>query len=92
MASNIKRHSPIDPRGLAIVLTAILAITAGSAAVAEDLDVNQEISIAIGGEPPYTELKPDGTLSGAGPDIDRGALALSGFKNFKGELIQYGAM
>lgn len=92
MASNIKRQSSFAPRGLASVLTAILAITAGSAAIAEDLDVNQEISIAIGGEPPYTELKPDGTLSGAGPDIDRGALALSGFKNFKGELIQYGAM
>ncbi|MER9776433.1 hypothetical protein [Mesorhizobium sp. M0220] len=47
MASNIKRHSPIDPQGLVIVLTTILAITAGSAAIAEDLDVNQEISLAI---------------------------------------------
>lgn len=58
----------------------------------QELDTNQEISIAIGNEPPYTELKSDGTLAGAGPDIDRAALDAAGFKNFKGEIVPYGAM
>ncbi|MGX5851313.1 ectoine/hydroxyectoine ABC transporter substrate-binding protein EhuB [Mesorhizobium sp. PL10] len=92
MASKIISQFLAHLRSVRIPLAATLGIALGSLAMAGDLDVNQEISIAIAGEPPYTELKPDGTLSGAGPDIDRAALALSGFKSFKGELMQYGAM
>ncbi|MFA1676036.1 ectoine/hydroxyectoine ABC transporter substrate-binding protein EhuB [Rhizobium mongolense] len=90
--TRISQTSRLGSHRLRIAFVAFFAMTAGGTAIAEDLDVNQEISIAIGGEPPFTELKPDGTLAGAGPDIDRAALALSGFKNFKGELMQYGAM
>ncbi|MCA1444673.1 ectoine/hydroxyectoine ABC transporter substrate-binding protein EhuB [Ensifer sp. IC4062] len=82
----------LNPRRTHLALAALVAMLAGSAAMAEDLDVNQEISIAIGNEPPYTELKPDGTLSGAGGEIDRAALAASGLKNVKGVIMQYGAM
>ncbi|QRM32177.1 ectoine/hydroxyectoine ABC transporter substrate-binding protein EhuB [Microvirga sp. VF16] len=80
-----------DPRRTRAALVMALAVIAAGSAAAETLDVNQQVSIAVAGEPPYTELKPDGTLSGAGPDIDRRSLELSGLKNFKGELIPYGA-
>ncbi|MCW1410675.1 ectoine/hydroxyectoine ABC transporter substrate-binding protein EhuB [Rhizobium sp. 1AS11] len=69
-----------------------LAAVSVGPVLAQDLDVSQEVSVAIGNEPPYTELKPDGTLSGAGPDIDRAALLQSGFKNFSGVTMAYGAM
>ncbi|RWK66803.1 ectoine/hydroxyectoine ABC transporter substrate-binding protein EhuB [Mesorhizobium sp.] len=81
-----------DLRRYRLALGAMLAIASMSAAVAQDLDVNQDVSVAIGNEPPYTELKPDGTLSGAGPDIDRAALEQSGFKKFSGVTMAYGAM
>ncbi|MGX5851304.1 ectoine/hydroxyectoine ABC transporter substrate-binding protein EhuB [Mesorhizobium sp. PL10] len=60
--------------------------------MAGDLKTDDDVSIAIGNEPPFTELKPDGTVTGAGPDIDKAALELSGFKKFTGQIIAYGAM
>ncbi|WP_051447533.1 ectoine/hydroxyectoine ABC transporter substrate-binding protein EhuB [Rhizobium leguminosarum] len=75
-----------------LLLGAMLAVTNALPAAAQDLDPSQEVSVAIGNEPPYTELKPDGTLSGAGPDIDRAALEQSGFKKFSGVTMAYGAM
>ncbi|MBY3143175.1 ectoine/hydroxyectoine ABC transporter substrate-binding protein EhuB [Rhizobium laguerreae] len=75
-----------------LTLGGLLAMLSVTAAAAQNLDTNQDITVAIGNEPPYTELKPDGTLSGAGPDIDRAALQQSGFKAFSGVTMAYGAM
>lgn len=89
--------APIQQSGIPglsyrIAIGAMLTIASLGTAVAQDLDVSQDVSVAIGNEPPYTELKPDGTLSGAGPDIDRAALKQSGFENFSGVTMAYGAM
>lgn len=70
----------------------MLAVASIGPVAAQNLDASQDVSVAIGNEPPYTELKPDGTLSGAGPDIDRAALEQSGFKQFSGVTMAYGAM
>lgn len=61
-------------------------------AFAQALNTNEELTIAIGNEPPFTELKPDGTLTGSGPDVDMAALKAAGFTKFKGEIMTYGAM
>ena len=79
------------PGGLRIAV-GLLFVAMVSHASAEKLDVSGPITNAIGNEPPYTELKPDGTLSGAGPDIDRAALKESGVTQFTGQTMPYGAM
>lgn len=77
---------------LATVITAPpMALTANSS-LAQELDPSQEISIGIGNEPPYTELKPDGTLTGAGPDIDIAILKQAGLTKFTGTPMAYGSM
>lgn len=60
----------VDIRPYRLAFGAMLAVLTIGSTLAQDLDVSQDVSVAIGNEPPYTELKPDGTLSGAGPDID----------------------
>ncbi|MBY3360057.1 ectoine/hydroxyectoine ABC transporter substrate-binding protein EhuB [Rhizobium laguerreae] len=87
-----KQHLSNQPRLNRLVLGGLMAILSVTAAAAQNLDVSQDVTVAIGNEPPYTELKPDGTLSGAGPDIDRAALQQSGFKAFSGVTMAYGAM
>lgn len=81
-----------DVRPHRLALGAMLAVASIGPTLAQYLDVSQDVSVAIGNEPPYTELKPDGTLSGAGPDIDRAVLDQSGFKQVSGVTMAYGAM
>jgi polar amino acid transport system substrate-binding protein len=77
----------------ALVFLVGVAASSGPATAASVDDLKgRSVKIAIGNEPPYTELKPDGTLSGAGPDIDRAVLEQSGISTFEGVVMEYGAM
>jgi polar amino acid transport system substrate-binding protein len=76
---------------LVVVVGAAASASLAMAASVDDLK-GKSVKIAIGNEPPYTELKPDGTLTGAGPDIDRAVLEQSGITKFEGVVMEYGAM
>ncbi|MBB1029700.1 ectoine/hydroxyectoine ABC transporter substrate-binding protein EhuB [Dietzia sp. SLG310A2-38A2] len=52
----------------------------------------QGLRIAIGNEPPYTELSPDGTVTGAEPDVVRAVAARMGIDQVEGIVSGYDAM
>ncbi|MDX2357003.1 ectoine/hydroxyectoine ABC transporter substrate-binding protein EhuB [Dietzia sp. PP-33] len=52
----------------------------------------QGLRIAIGNEPPYTELAPDGTVTGAEPDVVRAVAARMGIDQVEGIVSGYDAM
>lgn len=73
-------------------IAAALVLVGLSQIFAEELNTKETVTIAIGNEPPFTELRPDGTLTGSGPDVDLAILKQAGFTQFKGEVMKYGAM
>ena len=52
----------------------------------------QGLRIAIGNEPPYTELAPDGTVTGAEPDVVRAVCERLGIDRVDGIVSGYDAM
>jgi polar amino acid transport system substrate-binding protein len=48
--------------------------------------------IAIGNEPPYTQIQPDGTVTGAEPDVVRAVLKLMGIGDIQGVVTPYESM
>ncbi len=52
----------------------------------------QGLRIAIGNEPPYTELSPDGTVTGAEPDVVRAVCERLGIDKVEGIVTGYDAM
>jgi len=87
-------RSYLNPRRVFALLFVIGAAASASLAVAASIDElkSRSVKIAIGNEPPFTELKPDGTLTGVGPDIDRAVLGQTGMSKFEGVVMEYGAM
>lgn len=77
-----------------LAATAFAALLAASSlnVWAAELDTSKPVVVALANEPPYTELKPDGTMTGVGPDLDREVLRQAGFKEFTGQTMSYGAM
>lgn len=77
--------------------TAIAAalLTAAGAASADTLATLKEqgfARIGIANEPPYTAVKPDGTVSGAAPDVARAVLKKMGVGDVVASISEYGAM
>lgn len=50
------------------------------------------LTVAIFNEPPYTKLEPDGTVTGAEPDVLRAVLAEFGIDDIQGERVEYESM
>ncbi|MGH3357727.1 MAG: ectoine/hydroxyectoine ABC transporter substrate-binding protein EhuB [Nocardioidaceae bacterium] len=50
------------------------------------------LTVAIFNEPPYTKLEPDGTVTGAEPDVLRAVLKVLGIDDIEGERIEYESM
>src|SRR5690606_27494701 len=48
--------------------------------------------IAIANEPPFTAVKPDGTVSGAAPDVARAIFKKLGVEDVVASVSEYGAM
>ena len=49
-------------------------------------------TVVIANEPPYTKLNPDGSVTGAEPDVARAILKLLGVPNLHGIVAQYDGM
>ncbi len=49
-------------------------------------------TLAVANEPPYSDIKPDGFVGGAAPDIASAVLNKLGVKDLKAKVIMYGAM
>lgn len=68
------------------------ATKTGSGGVLEKGRKQGYLNVAIFNEPPYTKLEPDGTVTGAEPDVLRAVLKRLGIDDIKGVRIDYEAM
>ncbi|HEX2176651.1 MAG TPA: ectoine/hydroxyectoine ABC transporter substrate-binding protein EhuB [Nocardioidaceae bacterium] len=66
--------------------------SASGGAIQERIDNGDPIRIAIGNEPPYTKLNPDGTVTGAEPDVAKAVLERLGTTNVEGIQTAYESM
>lgn len=86
-------------RGLSAAIAALLAIgtvaAGGDALAGDDVAKFAEqgyIRIAIGNEPPYTGINPDGTVTGASPDLARAVFKKMGIPDVSASVSEMGAM
>lgn len=93
------KHVPnMRRRVLGAALTGLMAacvLAAPSISAADTLEDLREqgfARIGIANEPPYTIVNPDGTVSGAAPDVARAVLKKLGVEDVVGSISEYGAM
>ncbi|ORE98944.1 ectoine/hydroxyectoine ABC transporter substrate-binding protein EhuB [Aurantimonas sp. 22II-16-19i] len=92
----MNRLISLSRRAVLGVAVAGLAAASTAPAMAQDaleqLKEKGSVRVAIGNEPPYTELKSDGTVSGAAPDVARAVFKKLGIENLEPVVSEYGAM
>ena len=49
-------------------------------------------TVAVANEPPYSDIKSDGYVTGAAPDVARAVLEVLGVNEIRAQVIMYGAM
>ncbi|WP_420404456.1 ectoine/hydroxyectoine ABC transporter substrate-binding protein EhuB [Nisaea sp.] len=77
-----------------IMGAAALAATVGAAS-AGTLDKLREqgyATVAVANEPPYSDVKSDGYVSGAAPDVARAVMKMLGVPELKAQIVPYGSM
>ncbi|MGI9335045.1 MAG: ectoine/hydroxyectoine ABC transporter substrate-binding protein EhuB [Gammaproteobacteria bacterium] len=83
------------PTALAAFAASLLTLQLAApvhAADLEELRAQGFARIAIANEPPWTEVKSDGKVSGAAPDLARAVLAKLGVRDIVASISEYGAM
>ncbi|MGH3904531.1 MAG: ectoine/hydroxyectoine ABC transporter substrate-binding protein EhuB [Pseudonocardiaceae bacterium] len=56
------------------------------------VEQGQPVRLAIANEPPYTQLQPNGEITGAAPDVAKAVLARMGIDNTEGVVTDYNSM
>lgn len=77
-----------------VITTLLCAATVPAAAenLLSKLKQQGYATIAIANEPPFTEVKPDGTLTGASVDVARAVMKKLGVPEIRYQIVDYGAM
>jgi len=78
-----------------LAATLALAGTSGQATAEDTLQSLKEqgfVRIGIANEPPYTAVKPDGTVTGAAPEVARAVFKKLGIPDVVASISEYGAM
>lgn len=65
---------------------------AGIAGTLDDLRAKGYATVAVANEPPYSDIKSDGFVTGAAPDVARAVMKKLGVPELKAQVIGYGAM
>jgi len=88
---NNKFSKTIMPLALGIIA---LTISSGSvfADTLEKLRKQGYATVAVANEPPYSDIKGDGYVSGAAPDVARAVMKLLGVPELKAKVVGYGSM
>ena len=77
----------------ASMLAAVVASALPAGAVTlDELKTQGFATVAIGNEPPFTALKPDGSVTGAAPEVARAVFKRLGVPDIKASVSEYGAM
>lgn len=64
----------------------------GTGGLSQRVEQGKPVRLAIANEPPYTVLQPDGTITGASPDVAKAVLRRMGIENIKGVQTDYNSM
>ncbi|KAA0968105.1 ectoine/hydroxyectoine ABC transporter substrate-binding protein EhuB [Aureimonas fodinaquatilis] len=78
--------------GASVVVLALGAQTASAQEALDTLKQQGFARIAIANEPPFTAVNPDGSVSGAGPDVARAVFKRLGVDDVVASISEYGAM
>ncbi|MAZ03124.1 MAG: ectoine/hydroxyectoine ABC transporter substrate-binding protein EhuB [Sneathiella sp.] len=80
--------------GLAAIGAIALTTTAtiGVAGTLDDLRAQGYATVAVANEPPYSDIKGDGYVTGAAPDVARAVMAKLGVPELRAKLVAYGSM
>ncbi len=74
----------------AIVLTTTATI--GMAGTLDELREQGYATVAVANEPPYSDIKGDGYVTGAAPDVARAVMAKLGVPELRAKVVAYGSM
>ncbi len=74
--------------------TMAMSLSAGIsyAGTLDDLREQGYATVAVANEPPYSDIKGDGYVSGAAPDVARAVMKKLGVPELKAKVVGYGAM
>jgi polar amino acid transport system substrate-binding protein len=81
--------------GLATAITMLFGVAAGLPAAAADLDELKAqgfVRVAIANEPPWAEVKTDGSVTGVAPEVARAVMKKMGVDKLLASISEYGAM
>ena len=62
------------------------------AGLSQRVEEGRPVRLAIANEPPYTQLLPNGDITGAAPDVAKAVLARMGIENIEGVVTDYNSM
>ena len=84
-------------RSLLFVVAFVLSAVASAPSVfaestLERLQKQGYATVAVANEPPYSDVKADGFVTGAAPDVARAVLKKLGIPELRSQVIMYGAM
>ena len=78
-----------------VTVAAIAGLVIGAAAKADTLEKLREqgyATVAVANEPPYSDIKSDGYVTGAAPDVARAVMQKLGVPELKAQVVPYGSM
>ncbi len=89
MLKTVQRMIEVAAIG-AVALTTFA--TVGYAGTLDDLREQGYATVAVANEPPYSDIKGDGYVTGAAPDVARAVMAKLGVPELKAKVVGYGSM
>lgn len=89
MPKHLPRHQALIA---AVGLACTLALPAAAQGRLDDIKSTGVIQMGVAIEPPYSELLPDGTLTGADPDIVRAVFSELGDIDLNANVVDWGAL
>lgn len=81
-----------------LVMVAAAAIAATQMAVAAHADTLEKLreqgyaTVAVANEPPYSDIRSDGFVTGAAPDVARAVMGKLGVPEIRAQVVPYGSM
>lgn len=90
----LSRYVAVGAISLGTLGLGTLTLTAGTAA-ADTLETLREqgyATVAVANEPPYSDIKGDGYVTGAAPDVARAVMAKLGVPELRAQIVPYGSM
>ncbi|GKX33296.1 MAG: ectoine/hydroxyectoine ABC transporter substrate-binding protein EhuB [Rhizobiaceae bacterium MnEN-MB40S] len=78
-----------------LVVTAVAGLAMGAVAQADTLEKLRKqgyATVAVANEPPYSDIKADGYVTGAAPDVARAVMKKLGVPELKAQVVPYGSM